>query len=686
MVKSAVRIQEPLAWRGGRLACIWKGKADPSECSSSRGVLVSDIVGKSYHRIVRKHLVPYIDAYASDSQCGGLAGRATDIACLAARAFLDGNKHRGWSAAIIFLDVVSAFDSALRQLLVPVLHPLSIADTVDFSSFKGLEKQLLSEILLQPSALAQAGVPPHLAAIAADIHEATWFAVAGAPGIVSTICGSKPGDPLGDLMYNFLMARVIKNLRDELHTAGLVVSKKFDRETPAFAEPVNPSENIESMDVSYVDDEAIFIEDSDAMELIGKIQAVTMTAIRTFASHGLQLNFGPGKSECLASLRGKNSKIAKLQVYIQQQSTIPIVDEIGSIVSYIRVIHSYKHLGGIINSHSSMSAEVRQRASSAWGDISVLLRKFFRNSDIPCQKRVTVLMMITLSKLLYNSGTWGPLSKVDLQALQRVVVRVLRMIFGLEYIPGVKHCNDDAVLRAAGIPPMEWMLRRSRLAMLARLVRSRSTGLLALIQNSASCKTSWASLVRDDLAVIWRLSPKFDLMPCPDLTPSVWAALASCFGPQWLSLVRLVCCSVRPSVSSCEEGEEGNASLHSVHICPECGTIFLSGSRLATHRWSSHRVRSQVRFYAYGTCCKACHIEFHSRKRLIHHLSFASKKCFYHLVLVDTPLSEEHCDVLDIQDALLSSKLRRAGRTPTFVDLPAYRSGCVDVVALSTQV
>ena len=40
------KLSVPLDWKGGRLARLWKGKADASICSNSRGLLLGSHSGK----------------------------------------------------------------------------------------------------------------------------------------------------------------------------------------------------------------------------------------------------------------------------------------------------------------------------------------------------------------------------------------------------------------------------------------------------------------------------------------------------------------------------------------------------------------------------------------------------------------------------------------------------------------
>ena len=71
-----------------------------------------------------------------------------------------------------------------------------------------------------------------------------------------------------------------------------------------------------------------------------------------------------------------------------------------------------------------------------------------------------------------------------------------------------------------------------------------------------------------------------------------------------------------------------SSDLEGVHTCADCGGQFASNCGLAVHMARVHAVRRPAPSYAGrdGTCasCKRC---FHTRLRLVHHLSYSSPRC-----------------------------------------------------------
>eukprot|EP00969_Alexandrium_andersonii_P351353 15435234-Alexandrium_andersonii.AAC.1 len=55
-----------------------------------------------------------------------------------------------------------------------------------------------------------------------ESHSCTWFSVQGLGTITQTEKGSKPGDPLGDLIFHFLVLVILEAAESELKERCLV--------------------------------------------------------------------------------------------------------------------------------------------------------------------------------------------------------------------------------------------------------------------------------------------------------------------------------------------------------------------------------------------------------------------------------------------------------------------------------
>ena len=78
LVQIGARVGEPLSFRGGRLQELWKGKGSLDQVKSFRSILISNGLGKHWHRLLRYQLAPYLDQYAPEVVCAA-RHRGTDV-------------------------------------------------------------------------------------------------------------------------------------------------------------------------------------------------------------------------------------------------------------------------------------------------------------------------------------------------------------------------------------------------------------------------------------------------------------------------------------------------------------------------------------------------------------------------------------------------------------------------------
>ena len=80
-------------------------------------MVVSDQSSKALHGFLRKALDQRAPEWVRQRQCGGLKHRGTDMCTHMVRAYLDGPPGLPKNRGALFIDVVGAFDSVVRQLL-----------------------------------------------------------------------------------------------------------------------------------------------------------------------------------------------------------------------------------------------------------------------------------------------------------------------------------------------------------------------------------------------------------------------------------------------------------------------------------------------------------------------------------------------------------------------------------------
>ena len=209
MVKVACQAQEPFDWKGGIAHDLWKLKGSPYLMDMYRSILLASTVGKVWHSFLRGRLLELGRALYRDSQIGGFANRGVDMGLLTLRSLAGYAKAKQRSSAILFVDVKSAYYTVLKQLIVPCGITDEDAHEALSLDIPVAARHALLESLRRPSILEEHIVDKHLLAQVADASENHWFSVRGTTQCARPRRGTRPGDPLADLLFSALAARIL---------------------------------------------------------------------------------------------------------------------------------------------------------------------------------------------------------------------------------------------------------------------------------------------------------------------------------------------------------------------------------------------------------------------------------------------------------------------------------------------
>ena len=103
-------------------------------CNDHREIPVSSVPGQLLHRWRRALVMPGLMDIASETQCGGLPGRATDVASHLLRQTVEHHRSRKRSSIIVFVDVIAAFYNVVRSLITDISPLLQDARHIDDGS------------------------------------------------------------------------------------------------------------------------------------------------------------------------------------------------------------------------------------------------------------------------------------------------------------------------------------------------------------------------------------------------------------------------------------------------------------------------------------------------------------------------------------------------------------------------
>ena len=223
MLKVYLQGQEPLAHKGGFLIPIWKGKLSKDECGAFRSILISSMVGKTLHKAMRTKQSDIYHSFLQGQQLGGRKGVPVTLGGHLIRAFLRIFKERRQPTAVLFIDLQEAFYRVVR--------PLAISGDWDDAHIASMAARLhldqnimhdLKQHLQEASAIDMAGMQDVAKRAIRALHTDTYFAMQGQTDFVRTNHGSRPGDSFADVVFGYLMARVLRSFETQLETQDIL--------------------------------------------------------------------------------------------------------------------------------------------------------------------------------------------------------------------------------------------------------------------------------------------------------------------------------------------------------------------------------------------------------------------------------------------------------------------------------
>ena len=501
MVKMGLRVQEPLAFKGGRYAEIFKGKGDRRSCVASRSVFLASGVGKQFHRLLRGRLLPYLEEYSPEVTCA-LRGRGVDTGSHLIRLAMEWAAGEGRSSAVIFFDLTAAYYMVLRELAIGACSDEAVARLL---ARLGLPVEAAAELegyLGERAALADAGVPDHLIAAASEALSSTWGVSQGCSLVAQSRRGSRPGDPLADAIFAFVFGRCRKRSRARMRAEGLLTCVPWSghRQLERGAGPLG-NRDVELGEVAYADDVALPVI-APAEDILAKTAAVASITLQGFGGHGWTPNLGEGKTEAIVRFSGPGSADGSRRLAFECRHLLRLRG--GAVDGQdLRIVHSYRHLGTILTGNGSLKAEMEARRRSAVRERRSL-DPFFRGAGASATSRLRIVRQVGISILTSNAGTWPELTPALLRILQSELEAWIRAALGRKRGP-TEHIAFERIQAEYGMEDASDVVRGLRLRYFRRLALHGPDLLWALLQQCPPVRHgrgrqgNWTGALKADL-------------------------------------------------------------------------------------------------------------------------------------------------------------------------------------------
>ncbi|CAE7662574.1 hypothetical protein AK812_SmicGene4613 [Symbiodinium microadriaticum] len=252
------------------------------------------------------------------------------------------------SCFILFTDIASAYYSVVRQLVAKSDSGRAAEDWLRGMDLPLEDLELLARHSENASALQEAGATGWLESLAQRLTDSTWFVLQNDKVPVITTRGTRPGSSWADLLFSFVVRRILQR-RDALqdNAGGVVHAPVIPDDTARTLQPCDNSKPLKALeDLIWADDIATMKVADSAVALPRGIKTSVGTSCDSFAEHGFRLSFGRCKTAVLAQPAGDGAKSTRRLLFGAQgmQGEILAMREHAA-PAKVPLVSEYRHLG-----------------------------------------------------------------------------------------------------------------------------------------------------------------------------------------------------------------------------------------------------------------------------------------------------------------------------------------------------
>lgn len=669
-LKAVSRGYLPLQFRGGFLVPLSKNKGRATDPSSYRGILLQNTAAKIFVKSWRSRLVEHFKHAAVPLQCGCVKQRGVDTAHLAVRLHQHTAAVMQSSAAVLFIDIKAAYYSVVKELFYDTTAPDGCAAVAALfhrlrlpaTAFEDFTRSIAESDLLRG-----ASVPEVLQQLVLATLSNSWFVIPGAADLCIPKTGTRPGDPVADLLFAFAMSQVLFEVYSELIASAclqLVDGVPFG--------------------TTWADDTCVLLA-GEASSIDSRIAEAFSIVHSALLRHGLSPSYGHGKTSVLVCYRGRESAKYHKRRFAASEPQIPCLVEHGNSVQ-LAVSQTYRHLGSVVDG-DSLLPEVRTRGAMALQAIKPLAKSCLSNWKIPLRRRQQILASLGISVLCHNVGTWRRLNEQEYNAWVSAIWKLYNCMHRNGHGSDYHRRTIEHVALSAGAFAPDALLHVCRLRLFANLLAAPDDLLpraveMNLVACGAAPDRSWFGCVQ--AALDWleatvgqatliaglRVLQPLDLLAARgDMAKGLKRALHQAVSAHQLQLQMIVDLvdaddwiqkELVDSGWTCRVPADQQAE-RARYRCPDCSASFKGEAHLATHRQRAHQQYVAARSFVLSSRCPACKKDFHTRPRALKHVQYQSTRCLPWLLERGIPVSDDLARSLDAADAAKLCEERRSG-------------------------
>ena len=637
MMKMWIWGEEPLQYKGGPMALIPK-RPQPALVQHYRGILLLPTMAKYFHALLRRRIIGLLAPQRLPGQLGGFAQQEVLFGSHALRIAGRTAVAKGMSFGVLFVDLATAFHCLIREMVVGVSDSSKLQYVLHALRWDEDAQQRLRLGRDLPGLIEQLGAPAFLVRLLQNIHDSTWTTINGRD-FLRTHRGTRPGSPLADVIFHYIMYDFSRALQQYLDDSG---------HTMMFAKHLSMPIDM----IIWSDDLAVPVLAESATDLVPALLHL-LDFIRTeFDKRGFQINLAKGKNGVVATFCGHRAAEMRRQYQLAHQPGTLHRFADGS-EQFVHMTPSYRHLGTLFTSDQQLDAEIAYRFGVARAAFDQVKRRILANRHLPLPLRLQLFGTLVLTKLYFAAGSWHTPTGRQLDRIRMAIVHMLKSIYG----PALPSRSTAQILSQAGILEPRAKLAVERLLYAQRVFHHGPEFLQTMIHEEAMQHPhSWLTGLRHDLR--WLHDADVEADGClieTDMTELIdrWQQDHGL----WKRRVRRAGARHLFQESMILEVQQWHADIFKVlrdhaftfqpdpaflHLqdrrfpCPDCDRWFTTPQGVHTHRRKQHGIYSLEHHLLDSATCPACLTYLWNTQRLQQHLAYMPRDgtpnpCFAYL-------------------------------------------------------
>ena len=406
-IKQIARGEVPIIHKGCEAVPLYKAKGTMEDRSSYRSIALQCSLAKILSRTWRKEIEQTMANMATVRQGGarkslGPNAHITRIRCMQALAT---TKKTSFGLAV--MDLESAFYKTVRGFLTELGNETISAEAVaHLFGLLGLAPTLFDDFMEEirrPKIMASGGTNKAVERVVNSMMQDAWARLPGDGRVMIPNTGTKPGDPLADILFSLVMVRYCNN-----------VERRMGQTIP----------HVKGLMMTWIDDIAVPFLDS-AHNIRSTAQQVMTIPYDEAVRLGLKPTIKRGKTEILLAFHGAKAQIHKRQVEADEPKLSFVTEHYG--VQQVEVVEELEYLGALIDRQCNIMPEIKRNTSRATSAVKPLRKAVFTNPNVSTHQKTGVLTALGLSRVAYTAGSWPTLRQPEYNVWHARIMALYRL-------------------------------------------------------------------------------------------------------------------------------------------------------------------------------------------------------------------------------------------------------------------